>query len=188
MSFKVLSILALVVLVCVLTTTANPAAEGNVTKMAHHKKWERGWKKHVAAERRNTTRTHYHHSSSSSIRKMMEEKNKAEIETVKTKRDTEDQVIHFNYGKWWENLKSAIKEAGSLDPADGEPTVLATIEAVATLEAVDPAAPLIPAEELSTLVDLESVVVEAVDPDSPAEEVELAPAPPPHPGWWWRTG
>ncbi len=54
-----------------------------------------------------------------------------------------------------------------------------------------PAAP-VPAEELSTQEDLESVVVEVGDPDSPAEEVELAPVPPRHPWsrpWWWgRTG
>ncbi|XP_046460415.1 uncharacterized protein LOC124207144 isoform X4 [Daphnia pulex] len=182
MSFKVLSILALVVLVCVLTTTADPAPEEHATEMAHHhKKSERGWKKHVAAERRIATQTHYHHA-----RKMKEE-NESVKETVKTKRDADDKVFQFNFGKWWKNLKPAIKVAVPLDPADGEPTVLATIEDVATLEAVDPAAP-VPAEELSSQEELESVVVEVVDPDSPAVGGELAPVPPPHPWWWWRTG
>jgi hypothetical protein len=124
--------------------------------MAHHKKSEREWKKHVAAERHNYTRTHYHH-----IRKIKEE-NESVKETVKTKRDAEDKVFPFNFGKWWKNFKPAIKVAA-------------------------PAAP-VPAEELSTQEDLESVVVEVGDPDSPAEEVELAPVPPPRPWsrpWWW---
>lgn len=119
----------------------------------HHKKSERGWKKHVAAERRNSTRTHYHHT-----RKMKEE-NESVKETVKTKRDAEDKVFPFNFVKWWKNFKPAIKVAAPIYPADEKPTTLEAVEA--NPAAADPAP--IPAEEMTNLAGVESVVVEAVN-------------------------
>ncbi|EFX85250.1 hypothetical protein DAPPUDRAFT_300254 [Daphnia pulex] len=189
MSSKVLSILALVVLVCVLTTAANPAAEGNVTETAaHHKKSEHGWKKkkHAAAERRNTTPTHYHHGT---IRKMKEDKEPAK-ETVKTKRDAIEDYVHFDYDKWLKDYKADLeafrlhmaKELANLELANLER--LEAVQVVADLAEVEPA-PL-PAEEITTLVDLESVVVQAVDPAAlavvvksaaPASAEESAPLP-----------
>ncbi|EFX85245.1 hypothetical protein DAPPUDRAFT_300253 [Daphnia pulex] len=169
MSFKVLSILALVVLVCVFKTAANPAAEENAMETAHGKKSEHGWKKHDAAERHNSTRPSHRFYP----RKMKETK-KAEKETVKTKRDTEGSRLNL----WRKNLEAAM-EAARL-PADE------AVQVVATLAVVE-SDPLL-AEELSTLVDLESVIVKAVDPDSLSVEVELAPVPPSHLWkWWWGT-
>ncbi|XP_046461385.1 uncharacterized protein LOC124207805 [Daphnia pulex] len=176
MSFKVLSILALVFLVCVITTAANPASEENATETAHGKKSEHGWNKHDAAERHNSTRTHHRFYP----RKTKEDK-KAEKETVKTQRDTESSRLYL---LWRKNFEAAMKAARLT--ADEEPTNLEAVQVVATLAVVEPA-PL-PADELSTLVDLESVVVEPVDPDSLAVEVEFAPVPSSHLWkWWWGT-
>jgi hypothetical protein len=112
----------------------------------------------------------------------MKEDKKAEKETVKTQRDTESSRLYL---LWRKNFEAAMKAARL--PADEEPTTLEAVQVVATLAVVEPA-PL-PAEELSTLVDLESVIVEPVDPDSLAVEVELAPVPPSHlwKWWWWKT-
>lgn len=106
----------------------------------------------------------------------MKEDKKAEKETVKTKRDTESSRI---INLWRKNLKAAMEAARI--PADEAVQVIATL-------AVVESDPLL-AEELSTLVDLESVIMEPVDPDSLAVEVELAPVPPSHlwKWWWWKT-
>jgi hypothetical protein len=120
----------------------------------HHKKSEREWKKHMLRLRDaiNATRTHLHH-----IRKMKEEKESVK-DMEKTKRDDEDKVFQFDFGKWLKNFKPAIKEDAPLD-IDEKPTTLEAVEA--TPAAADPAP--FPAKEMTNLAGIVSVVVEAVD-------------------------